>query len=137
MAFIPTFKPFTSHDVFTITTKAASARPDVDPSILDPIAVVPNPYIVNATFEQQALFTGGQFVRKIQFIHLPPRCTIRIYNLRGRLMDIIEHDSTLENGSEFWDMRTSEGDVVAYGIYIYHVQAPGIGEKIGRFAIIR
>lgn len=137
VAFIPTFKPFTSHDVFTITTKAASAKPDVDPSILDPIAVVPNPYIVNATFEQQALFTGGQFVRKIQFIHLPPRCTIRIYNLRGRLMDIIEHDSTLENGSEFWDMRTSEGDVVAYGIYIYHVQAPGIGEKIGRFAIIR
>jgi hypothetical protein len=26
---------------------------------------------------------------------------------------------------------------IAYGIYVYHVEAPGIGEKIGRFAVIK
>jgi hypothetical protein len=26
---------------------------------------------------------------------------------------------------------------IAYGVYIFHVDAPGIGEKIDRFAIIK
>ena len=26
---------------------------------------------------------------------------------------------------------------ISYGIYIYHVDAPGVGEKIGKFAIIK
>jgi hypothetical protein len=26
---------------------------------------------------------------------------------------------------------------VSYGVYIYHVDAPGIGEKIGRFSLIK
>ncbi len=26
---------------------------------------------------------------------------------------------------------------VAYGLYIYHINAPDIGEKIGKFAIIK
>jgi len=26
---------------------------------------------------------------------------------------------------------------VAYGIYIYHIDAPGVGEKVGKFAIIK
>jgi hypothetical protein len=26
---------------------------------------------------------------------------------------------------------------ISYGIYIYHVDAPGIGEKIGKFVVIK
>ncbi|MFQ5708095.1 MAG: hypothetical protein ACE5HO_11625 [bacterium] len=137
VAFISTFKPFTSQDVYVITTKAASVKTQVDKSVLDDIAVVPNPYIVNSSFEQRSLFTGGQLDRRIQFINLPPKCTVRIFTLRGRLIDTIEHDSSIDNGSAFWDLRTDEGDVVAYGIYIYHIEAPEIGQKLGRFAIIR
>ena len=30
-----------------------------------------------------------------------------------------------------------EGQRLAYGVYIYHVDIPGVGEKIGRFALIK
>ncbi len=137
VAFISTFKPFTSKDTYTITTKGISEKKNIDNSALENIAVVPNPYIVNSTFEQRGLFTGGKLVRKLEFIHLPPKCKIRIFDLRGRLIDTINHEASLDDGSAFWDLQTDDNDLVAYGIYLYHIQAPGIGEKIGRFAIIR
>ncbi len=36
-----------------------------------------------------------------------------------------------------WNLVTEDGMDIAYGLYIYHVDAPGIGEKIGKFAIIK
>ncbi|MCZ6671329.1 MAG: hypothetical protein O7C75_00175, partial [Verrucomicrobia bacterium] len=137
VAFIATSKPFSSQDVYTIRTTAISEATDVTESVLDQVAVVPNPYIVNSVFEQRSLFTGGQLERRLQFIHLPPQCTIRIFDLRGRLVTTLEHSSGLDEGSAFWDLRTDDNDVVAYGVYVYHLEALGIGEKIGRFAIIR
>jgi hypothetical protein len=38
---------------------------------------------------------------------------------------------------EPWDMLSKDGNEIAYGIYLYHVEAPGIGEKLGRFAVIK
>ena len=139
VAFLATFKPFAAGDTYTITTTAAFVEATLDEPVLDRVAVVPNPYVVNASVEQQSQFTGGRFEHRLQFIHLPQRCTIRIFDTRGRLIDIIEHDAAIENGTAFWDLLTrgSTTDVVAYGIYIYHIEAPGIGEKIGRFAVIR
>ena len=57
--------------------------------------------------------------------------------MNGILVQEIEHDSPVEKGREPWDMRTKDGLEVSFGVYIYHVDAPGIGEKIGRFAIIK
>jgi len=68
---------------------------------------------------------------------LPKDCTIRIYNLRGYLVDTIEHHSTADDGLEPWDILSKDGNEISYGIYIFHVDAPGIGEKIGRFALIK
>ena len=138
VAFIPTRKPFNANDKYTITANAASVQANLNANELDKVKVVPNPYIVSSGFEQSFLFTGGQIERSIQFIHLPQKCTIRIFNLRGILIDVIEHESLMDNGSEFWDLKSSRsGKTVVYGIYIYHLDAPGIGERIGRFAIIR
>ncbi len=55
-------------------------------------------------------------------------------------MDIIEHDernSTITNGTADWDLLSKDNLDVAYGVYIYHVEAPGVGEKIGKFAVIK
>jgi hypothetical protein len=138
VAFFPTRKPFNVNDKYTITANAASVQANLNANELDKVKVVPNPYIVSSGFEQSFLFTGGEIERSIQFIHLPQKCTIRIFNLRGVLIDVIEHESAIDNGSEYWDLLSSRnGKTVAYGIYIYHLDAPGIGERIGRFAIIR
>jgi hypothetical protein len=32
---------------------------------------------------------------------------------------------------------TKDNLAISYGVYIYHVEAPGIGEKIGKFAVIK
>lgn len=52
-------------------------------------------------------------------------------------MATIEHDSNLLDGTAEWDVLTRDQLQLAYGIYIYHVEAPGIGEKVGKFAIIK
>ena len=43
----------------------------------------------------------------------------------------------MDKGREPWDMRTKDGIEVAFGVYIFHVDVPGVGEKIGKFAIIK
>ena len=80
---------------------------------------------------------GSRGERRIDFIHLPQRATIRIYTIRGDLVDVIEHASSIENSAASWDLRTREGLDVAFGIYVYHVDARELGEKIGKFAIIK
>ena len=62
---------------------------------------------------------------------------IRIYTIRGYLVDTIEYHGSADYGAVSWDLVSKDGMDIAYGIYIYHVEAPGIGEKIGRFAVIK
>ena len=73
--------------------------------------------------------------RELQFRNLPPKCTIRIYTLLGELVQTIEKDDNSSIAG--WDLLSNEGQRIAYGVYIYHVDAPGVGEKIGRFAVIK
>lgn len=132
-------KPFTSQDVFDFTTTAPyvdKTRAGSDSS-LDRIAVVPNPYVVTAEWEPQHVFTSGRGVRKIDFIHLPAKCTIKIFTIRGFLVATIEHDATIDDGSESWNLLSKDGMEIAYGVYIFHVDAPGIGKKIGKFGVIK
>jgi hypothetical protein len=49
----------------------------------------------------------------------------------------IDHNSSVTDGTAIWDLLTRDRLSVSYGIYIYHVDAPGIGEKIGKFAVIK
>jgi hypothetical protein len=79
----------------------------------------------------------GRSDRRIQFVLLPQRCTNRIYNVRGELITTLSHNAVGSDGAMFWDMRTKESLDVAYGVYIYHLDAPGIGEKVGKFAIVK
>ncbi|MEA3431205.1 MAG: hypothetical protein U9R01_00770 [candidate division WOR-3 bacterium] len=137
-------KPFTSCDVILLTTKAAEANPEVAKSQIERIAVVPNPYIVAAAWEPEILeptmaqqAVGTEHDRRIDFIHLPSRCTIRIYTMSGELVKVIEHNSTVFDGTESWNMLSKDNMEISYGIYIYHIDAPEIGTKIGKFAIIK
>jgi len=104
---------------------------------LKKVAVVPNPYVVAASWEAPSPYQFGRGERKIDFIHLPQKCTIRIYTVRGNLIKTIKHVGTMRDGAEPWDLRSKEGLDISYGLYIYHIDAPGIGEKIGKFAVIK
>ena len=65
------------------------------------------------------------------------QCTIRIYTLSGELVNTIEHESGVDNGREFWNLLNHDGFSVAYGVYLAHIDAPGVGEKLIKFALIK
>jgi len=134
---ITTRKPFRTGETFTFTVQGEKFDLDRAKSDLERVAVVPNPYVGAASWEPPLLFQTGRGERRVYFIHLPKRCTIRIYTIRGVLVQTLEHDSSNDDGQEPWDLISKDGMNIAYGVYVFHVDAPGIGEKIGRFAVIK
>ena len=52
-------------------------------------------------------------------------------------MKTLAKNSNAADGSLAWDLVSDDGMDIAYGLYIYHVDAPGIGQYIGKFAVIK
>ena len=130
-------KPFLSSDIFRFVAKKSyidNAQAKID---LDDIKVVPNPYLANALWEQKNPYSSGRGPRSIHFTHLPNKCTIRIFTVNGELVKEIEHESNFYDGTAEWNLLTKDNLSASYGVYIYHVDAPGIGSKAGKFAIIK
>jgi len=133
-----TKRSFNTQDRFTFTTDGASFSSESAKSGLDNVYVVPNPYIGVNEIEPTTKLPGQQRgERRIYFENLPPKCTIRIFTLSGEHVQTIEHDVTIQNGREFWNLLNKDGFSVAYGVYFAHVDAPGVGEKIIKFALIK
>ncbi|MCK4548336.1 MAG: hypothetical protein KAW17_12945 [Candidatus Eisenbacteria sp.] len=98
-------------------------------SSLSRITVAPNPYVGSADWELV------DYEGKILFSNLPEQCTLRIYNLAGDLVYSVEHNDPAI-GTESWNLLTYDRQSVASGLYLYSVTAPGLGQKVGKFAII-
>ena len=106
--------------------------------MMENIKVVPNPYVCTNVMEQAIFNTGYNQRRKLAFTHLPSKCTIHIYTVSGVLVDKIQVDNGMDEGSIHWDLQTNEGLEVAAGMYIYHVKSGITGkEKLGKFAVIK
>ena len=130
-------KLFQATDVFEFSTQAQKVDVVEAKTDLDKIKVVPNPYIAAATWEPRNPYNTGRGSRSIHFNHLPQVCTIRIYNVAGDLVTTLDHNSPMLDGTEEWNLLTRDNLTVAYGVYIFQVDAPGIGTKIGKFALIK
>jgi hypothetical protein len=109
------------------TLSGGPTKGEVD---LEKIRVVPNPYLANAAFDP------GPDQRRLEFINLPPECTIRIYTISGNLVCKLEHTSD-EGGTEAYDLRTLENLPIASGHYYYHITTPDGKTHIGRFAVVQ
>ncbi len=130
-------KPFLSSDTYQFEVNASTISRAAAKEDLADIRVVPNPYVVTEVWEPNNPYSSGRGPREIHFINLPKRCTIRIFNVEGVLIDTIDHEAAAENGTAIWDVLSREGLSISYGIYIYHVDAPGVGEKTGTFGVIK
>jgi hypothetical protein len=107
------------------------------------VKVVPNPYIVFNAWEKSSE------QRYVRFTHLPNECTIRIYTVAGDLVKVIRHTDTRtkpldQAGTETWDFTNESpgstgtavsGQLIASGVYIYHVESK-VGEAVGKLAVI-
>ncbi len=129
-----TTKKAFSYDIYKFQTYAATTE-KIEEDDLDNIKVVPNPYIVSS---QTELYTGSSQwdLHEVRFIHLPPKCTIKIYTLTGDHVRTIDHDNPTY-GEARWDLLTKENLETSYGIYIYVVKTPEGKTKIGKLAVVK
>jgi hypothetical protein len=132
---VKTRKPFQAGDTYVFSSKSSEFVSENASANMNEIYVVPNPYVAYSRAENPGLFPDSRGDRVLQFRNLPPKCTIRIYTLLGELIQTIEKDDNSSLAS--WDMLSYESQRIAYGVYIYHIDAGDVGEKIGRFAVIK
>jgi hypothetical protein len=97
---------------------------------LDMINVVPNPYYAYSTYET------SQLDNRIKITNLPKRATISIYTISGTLVKKIKKNDKMN--SVDWDLKNTFGIPVASGLYVIHVDAKGVGEKVLKwFGVMR
>ncbi len=94
--------------------------------LLDKIHVVPNPYYGYTGYEL------NRYDTRVKIINLPERATVSIYSLDGTLVRRIEKDNANVSFVD-WDIRNAKGLPIAGGMYLVHVNAEGIGEKVIRW----
>ncbi len=125
---IITAKPNSTNDIYTFTAPAAKTVVDSNLVVdLDKINVVPNPYYGYHSGELNI------FDRWVQFTYLPPKATIRIYDLAGQLIRKLEKDDPTTTFLQ-WDLGNAYDLPVASGVYVYVVDTD-YGQKIGKMAV--
>ncbi len=89
---------------------------------LDLINVVPNPYYAYSEYEKNKVDT------RVKITNLPEKCTIKIYNISGKLIKTFKKSNPIT--FQDWLLVNEAGIPVASGVYLIHVDVPGIGERI-------
>ena len=133
---------FSTSDIFSEVKNTTSAH-----EALNIINIVPNPYYAYSSYEQ------NRVDNKVRITNLPNICKIKIYTLNGTLIRTFDRDvSGQENlyltsvdfvhskrlSYQDWDLKNQGGITVASGLYIIHVDVPGVGEKILKwFGVMR
>ena len=100
------------------------------------VHTVPDPYYVKSAYE------SSTDQKILKFVGLPQDAIIRIYSASGVLVRMLEHHggvyspASASQGSEIdWDLRNRNNQVVASGVYFYHVEA-GDARRVGRFTVV-
>lgn len=113
---LPLYK-FSTSGLETVNNDQTTAE-----SALDLISVVPNPYYAFSGYETSRLDN------RVKFINLPQVCTISIYTVSGTLVRKYKKDNELTYLD--WDLKNTFNIPIAGGVYICHVDVPGVGEKV-------
>ncbi len=131
---------------YQFSTKGLGAKDnsnDVAKSALDIIRVVPNPYLAYSIYEPD------QNSSRVKITNLPNKCNVTIFSLDGTVIRKLSRaidvdpatnkkidislgnpvsDINLDNSLD-WDLKNDKGVPIASGIYLFHVDAPGLGQR--------
>ncbi len=122
------WNPLYTFSTANVATDLGNAEALTD--ALDQINVVPNPYYAYSAYESSKLDN------RIKITNLPEVCTISIFNLQGVLVRQFSKADPLT--SLDWDLKNEQNVPIAGGIYIIHVDVPGIGNRTLKwFGIMR
>ncbi|HLP19901.1 MAG TPA: hypothetical protein VK174_06350, partial [Chitinophagales bacterium] len=122
---------------------ATEKNEEVAKSALDIIRVVPNPYLAYSTYETD------QNSNRVKITNLPNNCTVTIFSLDGTIIRRLTRaigvepgtnkrveisdgapisDVNLDNSLD-WDLKNDKGIAISSGIYLFQVEAPGLGQR--------
>jgi len=113
---------------------------------LDNVKVVPNPYIGSESWNNPVPSDAFAWEHRLQFTNLPADAKIKIFTLDGDYVAEIEANKSVVVGEEVdisspsvaeWDLMTRSNQEAGPGIYMYVIESPSLGEKVGKFVIVR
>lgn len=116
-------RPKYSWNMDALMTTVGSS--DVLADALKLINVVPNPYYAFSEYERNRVDS------RVKIVNLPDQCTVSIYNVSGKLIRQYKKDNQVTYID--WDLKNTIGVPIASGVYLIHVEVPGVGEKIVKF----
>ncbi|MDD9888585.1 MAG: T9SS type A sorting domain-containing protein [Candidatus Marinimicrobia bacterium] len=93
------------------------------------INVFPNPYM---GYHDSVL----PLPKYVTFNHLPTtgKVVFRVFNMAGTMVAAFEKNTSTQH--QKWDMRNSNNFPLASGVYVVHIDAENVGEKILKLAIV-
>ncbi len=123
--------------VFEFSTKNLAPKTGVvevaKESLLKDVRVVPNPFYTRSGVGRGAYEGATTLDARCKIINLPQRCTIRIFTLDGKLVRTFVKDSPVPEIE--WDLKNDFGVPIASGIYLIHVDAGELGQKVVKFLV--
>ena len=126
----------TRHDKFRFKVEGGEWKKQLAKLDMRDIYVVPDPYVVASSYEPIYELAGYQ-QRKVDFVNLPPKCTIKIFTASGRLVKEIKHEAQQDFGRASWDLTSEDGPEIAFGMYFFVVESDELGVTRGKFAVIK
>jgi hypothetical protein len=110
------------------------------PDALAEINVVPNPYLAYSEYE------SSSFDNTVKITNLPAKCVVTIYSLDGRFIRQYTRNEVGKPNSPprttppvavnqivpdlEWNLKNFAGIPIASGVYLIHVEAEGLGERV-------
>ena len=126
-----TWRPLVEGNVYSIVATAPNIADNKQAkNSLDDISVFPNPYFGFNRLERD------KYQRFVRFTNLPTNVTVRIYSIAGVFIQRIDKNDPTTQWLD-WNLCNKDGMPVASGIYIAHLDMPGIGSKVLKIAVIK
>jgi len=132
------FRGYPSYKIkFADSLAVADLTQNLKEDNLSQVRAVPNPYYAYSAYETAPL--RGL----VKITNLPAKCNVSIYTLDGRFVrQYRRNESEVEVNSASrplktlqiypdieWDLRNDKGIPVGSGVYLIHIEVPGVGDK--------
>ena len=134
---------FNSYPAYRINFSGVSAQELTEEQIPDALAeinVVPNPYLAYSEYE------ASSYDNTVKITNLPAKCVVTIYSIDGRFIRQYTRNEEGKPNSPprtappvavnqivpdlEWNLKNFAGIPIASGVYLIHVDAEGLGERV-------
>lgn len=92
---------------------------------------------LSATHAFPVPFIPSKGHSQITFTRLTAKVTIRIYTLSGELVKSIVKDSGASDEVSWFPVANEQGQTVASGVYLYHVESTDGKTRLGKLMVIK